>query len=180
VGEGDATAELRFEAASGCNRIFEGGLWFIVAGLICLLTTLPLLAERRDPYPWGACSVAWLIAAGFASAGAVVVNRRKGMVFDRRKGVVILWTALFGRRRERRFPLNAYTTFVVKTSTGTGRAGNRFRWYALQLRGPRGSLALSDIAALDQKRAASSLAGFLGLPRVIEDRNPGEEPPVGL
>jgi len=160
-------------------RMVQAGLWFFVAFCILLLSLLPLGSDRRDPYPWGACAVVWLFAAAAGLAGAVVLTTSRGITFDRKKGLVVQWRIRFGRRREQRCSLKAFdqlrvTTYLRKHS----RSGTISRWYDHELRGAKDSIRMSEVASFgreDSEEVASAIAGFLKLPTVLIDQNPGDQ-----
>ena len=98
--------------------ILDAALWFFVAGCIVALTLLPLGAEKRDPYPWGPCAIAWTIAAVAVFGGVDTLNRMKAVTFNREKGAVILWSVFFGRRHERRIPFAQPRAAVLSVPRG--------------------------------------------------------------
>lgn len=173
--QGDELVFIREPLAA---RWFPAGLWFAVAGGVFLISLLPLGAERRDPYPWGACSVVWLLSGASGFAGLVVLKTSKGISFDRKKGTVVEWRERFGRRTERRHPLGAFDRLQIRTWLSRhSRTRVISRWYDLELRGPRETVSLSSGVVFNREASdqlASELTGFLKLPTVLIDQNPGD------
>src|SRR5580765_7220687 len=108
-------------------------MWFFVAACFVALSLLPLGSGGHDPYPWGACSVLWLIAAAATVPGVIRINTVEGLTFNRAQGLALQWRSRFGRRRETRLPLKPYdTVFVTTWLQKHDRTGNISRWYALE------------------------------------------------
>jgi hypothetical protein len=150
-------------------------LWFFAAGCIVALTLLPLGAEKRDPYPWGFSAIAWTFAAGAVFGGVAALNRMKAVTFNREKGIVILWSVFFGRRRERRIPLSGFTEVGVRTWIQMSRSGIG-RCYDLDLRGPKQRQSLAEYTPVNAVANIRAIADYLKLPITVENRDPDREP----
>lgn len=166
---------LTFHDSFGGLPIFDAGLSFFMAGCIVVLSLLPLGAEKRDPYPWGFGAIAWTIAAVVAFGGVAALNRMKAVTLDREKGVVILWSVFFGRRREHRIPLSGFTQIGVQTWIQTGRGGVA-RCYQLDLRGPKQRQSLGEYIPANTVENIRVIADYLKLPMTVENRDPDREP----
>ncbi len=171
--------ELEFIRETVETRALMAALWFLAAACIFSLSLLPLGAERRGPYPWGAASIIWLLSAATAFAGGVTLTSLNGVTFDRKGGVIVEWECRFGRRRQRTRPLSGFNEFHVTTYLGViARNRGVARWYDHDLRGSRERLSLtggSPFAREESEKVAAELAEFLKLPIVLEDRNPGDK-----
>jgi hypothetical protein len=166
---------LTYYSSYGRLHYFDAGMWFFIAAGIVMITLLPLTAEKRDPYPWGFGAVAWTIAAAVVFTGVAVLNRLSAVTFSREKGVLILWSVFFGRRRERRIPLGGFTQVGVRTWIQTGRSGIG-RCYSLDLRGPKQRESLVEFTPANEVESIRAIAEYLKLPVVVENRDPDREP----
>jgi hypothetical protein len=176
----DADPTLEYLNTTPVGRIVQGCLWFFVAGC-CLLFTLPFWQSRGDPYPWGFSAVAWTIAALLILAGIADLRHQSGAVFDRRKGVLILWSTSFGRRRERRIPLGVFTEVGVGTWVQTqSRSRVDCRYYDVELRGPKHRERMGLFTPVNRPENIRVIAEYLKLPIKVEDREPGREPKSAL
>ena len=155
--------------------IGEAVMWFFAAGCIVALTLLPLGAEKRDPYPWGPCAIAWTIAAVAVLGGVGTLNRMKAVTINREKGTVIFWSVFFGRRRERRIPLSGFTQVGVRTWIQTTRSGIG-RCYDLDLRGPKQRQSLAEYTPANEVANIRKIAEYLKFPITVENRDPDREP----
>ncbi len=167
---------LEYLNTTPVGRILNGCMWFFVAG-VCVLFTLPFWQSKGDRYPWGFSAVAWSIAALVTAAGVATVRQQSGATFDRGKGVLILWSTPWGRRRERRIPLSAFTEIGVKTWVQTqSRSGVDCRYYDVELRGPKQLERMGSYTPVNRPENIRVIAEYLGLPIKVDDREPAREP----
>lgn len=145
----------------------------IASTVLCALSSMPLLAIKRDSlFFWGLAILGWGICAAAMGRMMFQLVTDRGIVFDRGRGTALVWRTRLGRRRETLHDLKSFESLHLSTwmqrVEGT-RRGYMSRAYAVELRGPQESLRLEEIS--DPKVDAPKLAEFLKLPMVLHDEN---------
>lgn len=174
MSETRAPLEYRNETTAG--RIIEAGMWFFVAA-VCILFTLPFWQSKGDKYPWGFSAVAWAVAAVVTVAGVAQLKHQSGVTFDRGKGVLILWSTPFGRRKERRVPLSGFAEVGVQTWVQkASRSWVESRYYAVELRGSKQCERLGSYRLVNRAENIRAIVEYLKMPLKVDDREPGRQP----
>lgn len=146
----------------------------IASAVLGTLSTLPLLAVKGDStFFWGLAILGWGI--GVVATGRILVRlvTERGIVFDRARGTVLIWSTRLGRRRETLHDLKSFESLHLSTwmrRVEGVKGGHRVQVTDVELCGPGKTLLLEEIS--DPKGDAPKIAEFLSLPLVRHGETP--------